>query len=217
MICSNLLRYNYDQKWIILDTETTGLNLIYTLPFQVSFVKFTIAKKIEEHNYFVDWPHLKMSKGAAAVTRFNFDYYKSKAKPAKEILDIVESSLHDEGYKITGQNFLGYDSMIIDSWRRALGMKSNYSYLHSPFKVYDTIALSKAIKLGIKPDISSPSNFLSWQYKMINYVQKGLKTNLGLTAKELQIQVDENKLHDALYDININREIFLKQILALEI
>ena len=35
---NNLLRYKKDQKYIVFDYETEGLNLYYSKPFQLSFI-----------------------------------------------------------------------------------------------------------------------------------------------------------------------------------
>jgi lipopolysaccharide assembly outer membrane protein LptD (OstA) len=217
MIGVELLRYNKTQEYITLDTETESLNTVYAKPFQVSFSVWTLDGQKEFHDYFVWWENLRMSAGAAAITKFNYDEYKSKARDPKEILEIVESYLHNPKYKIAAQNFLGYDSMILNAWRRALGMKPIYDYLYQPFKTYDTIALSKAYKKQIKLDTSSSNNFLAHQYRLIDYVEKGLKTSIGIMSKEFGIAVDESRLHTADYDIIQNVEIHKKLIWLLEI
>lgn len=218
MVGANLLRYDKDQKWCCFDSETSSLNLQFTLPFQVAFVTFTLDKILEKHNYYVWWDDFTISKKAAFITRFNEQEYRAKARPAKEILDIVESYLYNPEYKIAAQNFLGYDSMIINAWRRKLGLKPTYEYLYNtPFKVYDTIALSKAVKKGIKPDLSSSNNFLAWQYRMLEYKEKGLKTSLGTVAKEENIAVNEENLHEALTDVIVNVEIHKKRLWQIEI
>jgi hypothetical protein len=217
MIGVELLRYNKTQEYITIDTEAEGLNCIYSRPFQVSFAIWSLEGQKEIHNYFIKWDDLKMSKDAARITNFENTGYYDKAKDPKEILEIVESYLHDPKYKIAAQNFLGYDSMILNVWRRALGMKPIYDYLYQPFKTYDTIALSKAYKKQIKLDTSSSNNFLAHQYRLVDYVEKGLKTSIGIMSKEFGIAVDESRLHTADYDIIQNVEIHKKLIWLLEI
>ena len=217
MIGSNLLRYQREQEYITADTETEGLNCVYSRPFQISFMIWSLEGEKEFHNYFIWWDDLKMSRDAARITRFDYDAYKQKARDPKEVLEITESYLHNPKYKIAAQNFLGYDSMIMNAWRRALGMKPTYEYLYQPFKVYDTIAMSKAYKKGIKLDLSSSNNFLAHQYRLLDYVEKGLKTSIGTMSKELGITLDESRLHTADYDIVQNAEIHKKLIWYLEI
>lgn len=217
MIGSNLLRYDREQEYITLDTETESLNTAYAKPFQVSFSVWSLNGQKEFHDYFVWWEDLKMSRGAATITRFNFDEYKSKARDPKEILEIVESYIHNPKYKIAAHNYLGYDQMIIGAWRRALGLKTDYSYIYQPFKVYDTVALSKAYKKGIKPDISSSNNFLAHQFRLADYVEKGLRTSLSTMTKEFNIPTDVSRLHTADYDIELNAKIFEKLMWQIEI
>jgi DNA polymerase III epsilon subunit-like protein len=217
MIGSQLLRYQRDQKYNILDTETSGLNTCYSLPFQVSFLIITLDKDLEFHDYFIHWDNLRMSAGAKAITKFDEVSYREKARPAKEILDIVESYIFDPQYKIACHNFLGYDSMILAAWRRALGMKPIYDYLYQPFKVYDTVALSKMYKKGIKPDISTSNNWLAHQYRVLDYVERGLKTSLSTMTKELNIETDVSRLHTADYDIKLNADVFRKLVKTIEV
>jgi hypothetical protein len=71
------------------------------------------------------------------------------------------------------------------------------------------LALARGLKSGIKPDTSTSNNFRAWQYRMLdNRDVKGC--SLGNTAKELAVKLDESKLHDALYDVQVNMEIFTK-------
>lgn len=217
MIGSSLLRFQKEQEYVCPDTETSGLNTVFSLPFQVSFSVFTQDKTLEFHDYFIHWDNLKMSAGAKAITKFDEISYRQKARPAKEVLDILESYIFNQRYKIASHNFLGYDSMILAAWRRKLGMKPIYDYLYQPFKVYDTVAISKMYKKGIKPDISSSNNWLAHQYRVLDYIEKGLRTSLSTMTKELGIETDESKLHTADYDIKLNAEVFKKLLWLVEI
>jgi DNA polymerase III epsilon subunit-like protein len=216
-IGTELLRYNNQQKFICPDCETTGLNLLYALPWQVGYVTFDLKNNLTKENRYIWWPDLKVSADAARITRFDYGYYKDKAEDPVKVLEELEDVLYSESYKVVSQNWLGYDSMIINSWRRALKLKPRYDYLYQPFKVYDTLAISRAIKKGIKPDTSSSNAFLSWQYKMQSIHQKGLKCSLGAIGKELGVVFDENSLHDALSDVLLNVEVFRKQVWNMEL
>ena len=68
---NDLLRFDKTQKYLIYDMETTGLNKGFSLPWQVSWVTFTLKDMLEEHDHYIWWDNLKMSKGAAEKTRFD--------------------------------------------------------------------------------------------------------------------------------------------------
>lgn len=217
MIGANLLKYNYTQKYNLFDVETGGLNLISSIPTQVSWMIFSLKEQFELHDHYIYWPksELPMSKGAAAVTRFNYDIYKERAEDPKKILEKFEDYLYSRDYKIVGHNILGYDTMIINAWRRKLGLKPRYDYILG--RTYDTLALSKAMKLDIKPDLTSDEAFLAWQYKILGIIKRGLRTSISNMLKEFNIQFNENELHNAGVDIIKNAEIFKKLIAVYEI
>ena len=61
------------------------------------------------------------------------------------------------------------------------------------------------------------NDLLAWQLRYLNYRERGLKTSQKYLLQNYGIDFDESKLHDALYDIEKNFEIFQKQIWELEI
>lgn len=211
MIGSELLRYNKTRKYLAFDTETTGLNLGFALPWQVSFSLFTLDSVIEEQNIFIWWENLPISKDAARITRFDFQRYKREAIPPQEALEFFEKRLMDKDVYSLCHNLLNYDSMILSVWRRRLGLEEDYSYLE---RAYDTIAFSKAWKKGWPVD---RSNLLAWQYRCMSYVERGLKTNLAQMGRDLGITFNENELHDALVDIRLLREVWKKLVWQIEV
>ena len=78
----------------------------------------------------------------------------------------------------------------------------------------DTNILAKAIAKG---DKNPGSELLAWQMRYLHFRERGLKTNQKHLLQHYNIDFDETKLHDALYDIEKNFEIFQKQIWELEI
>ncbi len=211
MIGSELLRFDRKRKYLVYDVETTGLNLGFSLPFQISYAVFTMDRILEEHNFFIAWDDLRMSEGAARITRFNPDEYQRQAIDGEAVLKSFDAYLYDPDIFPIGQNVLGYDSMIHAVWRRRLGVPIDYSYLDRSF---DTVALSKAYKKGIKPDIQ---DFIPWQYRMLGIVERGLKTSLSTMGKELEVPFNPDLLHDSREDIRLNIGIFRKLLFKLEI
>ena len=77
-----LLRYNFKQRYIVFDTETEGLNLITSKPWQVAWIECE-AKVVKKHNRFIKWDNLNVSPEAARVTGFDRDHYESVAEDPK--------------------------------------------------------------------------------------------------------------------------------------
>lgn len=215
-IGAELLRYNKKQKFAAPDLETESLHLGRARPYQLGMVEFTLDQDLKETNRYIWWADLNMSKGAAAITRFDYNFYKERAEDPKKVLEEFEDTIYSKSYKVVNQNYLGYDAMIINNWRRGLGLKPRNDYLHEDYKIYDTLAISRAIKKNITPDTSSGLNFLAWQYRMLS-IKERLKCSLGVIAKELGAEVDENRLHDAIFDVLMVKFVFKKQIWRLEL
>ena len=113
---------------------------------------------------------------------------------------------------VVGQNILGYDLYILGVIARNLNVKIDYSFAK---RCFDT----KAIATAIAKDNKNPDkeDFLAWQLRYLHYRERGLKTNQKFLLQYYDIDFDEKKLHDALYDIEKNFEIFQKQLWELEI
>lgn len=206
-----LLRFQKNQKYLILDTETEGLNLVKSRPWQCAWILAEGRNVIDKQDRYIKWDEINVSEGAAKITGFSYDEYERRAEnPAKVWKDLAKY-LFDPEYIIIGQNILGFDVYMLNVWLKGMNQKSDYSYLP---RVIDTKSLSTAIFKNILPD---KNNFLSWQYKLLNHKEKGLKTSQARMLKHYNIPHDPKKLHDALYDIEMTFQIFLKQIYDIEV
>jgi hypothetical protein len=74
----------------------------------------------------------------------------------------------------------------------------------------DTLCLAKAIKNDIK--FSREDDLFSWQYRLNNMIDRKSKKKLIDLCKDYDISIDESKLHDAMYDIEQNYEVFKKML-----
>lgn len=203
---SNLLRYNYNQKYILWDFETENLRLLgKNRPWQIGYVIAQGNEIIKEKEEYIFWSDLQISDGAAKVTRFNPFQYKEKAKFNKEILEDFESYLYNSEYINIAHNSHNFDCFVHNIWRNELKLKTDYSYLN---KTIDSNALARMIKLGIKelkwPDLKRD------MFKFAEYVEKGLKTSIRVLCKEFKLDYDENLAHSALYDAQRNLLIWNK-------
>jgi DNA polymerase III epsilon subunit-like protein len=208
----DLLRFKFDQKYVIFDTETEGLNLVSSKPWQLAWIETTGKKIVKKQNRFLKWDNLNVSEDAAKVTGFDKKDYESKAEdPAvvfKEFMDLISQ----DDVIVVGQNILGYDLYILGVIARNLNIIMDYSFINNCF---DTKAIATALAKGNKtPD---KDDFIGWQIKWLHYRERGLKTNQKFLLQHYEIDFNEAKLHDALYDIEKNFEIFQKQLWELDI
>lgn len=206
-----LLRFDKKQKYLILDTETEGLNLIKSRPYQVSWIIAQGDRVLEKNDRYIWWSDLKMSAGAARTNRFNYDYYKDRAEDLEGVWKDFSKELYNPEYRIVGQNLLGFDVYMINVWRKIMGLASDYSYVD---RIIDTLSLARAIAKEDKPDFD---NFMCWQYGWNNFFQRGLRSGQRSLLKKYNIPHDPDRLHNALYDIEMNFKIFRKQLYDIEL
>jgi DNA polymerase III epsilon subunit-like protein len=207
----DLLRYNRKQKYIIFDTETEGLNLIKSKPWQAAWIVAEGNKIIKKYDKLIKWDDLSVSKDAARITGFNKNEYEKNAEDPISVWKEFSKYLYDDSYFIVGQNLLGFDVYMIDVWRKLIGEKLDQSYIS---RIIDTKAIATAIH---KESPVDKEDFIYWQYRWLNHRERGLKTSQLTLLKKYEIDFDKDRLHDALYDIEMNFEIFHKQLYDIEL
>jgi len=224
------------QKYIVIDTEACNLNIASknNLPWQVSWIECSGKNILKEENHYLWWKDgLDMSEGAKIVTHFDYNYYKNLASGAnvpftifesgeyvekgfedpKEIAQLLYNRIFEEGFFVIWQNGLRYDAFVIKNWFEKVGISYNFDFLE---KSIDTNFLSRAYKEEIKfPRDGELKELLEWQFKLANHIRKGVKTSIAVMCKELDIPIDNSKQHNALYDILMTKEIFIKLIYKL--
>lgn len=216
-IGAELLRFS-DRKLLFFDEETSNVNLQQdNLPFQHSFVEAVRGQVLKSHNYYLKWPNFRISADAARITRFNPAWVENGDDP-EFVLDAWESYALDPQYLLVGHSILGFDVYLWNLWRLALGRPSLWTIRpHILLRVLDTHLLARAYKEGWKPDRSSPEAFLAWQYKVQAAHRKGIKTNLTQMCKELGVEIDEGRTHEAAYDLDLNVKVYWKLVNLMEI
>lgn len=207
----NLLRYNKKQKYIVFDTETEGLNLIKSKPWQAAWLVIEGDKIIKKYDKLIMWKDLNVSRDAARITGFDRKFYNRNAEDPVSVWKELSKYLYDEDYLIIGQNLLGFDVYMVDVWRKLIGEKLDQSYIE---RIIDTKSLAMAIA---KESPVDKDNFIYWQYRWLDYRQRGLKTSQLSLLKKYEIDFDKKRLHDALYDIEMNFKIFKKQLYDIEL
>ena len=210
---NKLLRFNKKKKYVVFDYETCGLNLasLENKPWQLAFLVIKDNKVVEKNDYYLKWDHLPISADAKRITGFKKSVYNKRATDPLKALNHLEKYFYDEDFYIVGHNIIGFDVYIHNIHRKLCGKKSDYSYMN---RTVDTNCLARAKKEGIE---LNDAEFLAWQYKLQNYRKKGLKTSLKQLCKDFGIEFQEGQLHDALYDIFKNYEVFKALLWDMEV
>jgi DNA polymerase III epsilon subunit-like protein len=208
---NSLLRFKKQQKYIVFDFETEGLNLRYSRPWQLGFLEAEGAQIKNQYDIYIDFEDLAVSRDAARITGFSKQIYDKKKKDKEKVLKFFDKFVYDPDYLLIGHNVIGYDVYIHNVLRKACGYSADYSYMD---RIIDTNCLSKAYKMGLK---KVDGNSTLWQYKLNNYIKKGLKTSQITMLKEFDIEFDKDKLHDAVYDVKMTLKLFHKLIWNVEI
>jgi len=210
---NNLLRFNKNQRYIFFDFETCSLNLGSTdnKPWQLGYIVIEKGKIIKQKDCWLRWKDLKMSAAAAKMTGWTQQKYDRLGQDPMKVLEDFESYLYNDEYINVGHNILGFDIYIHGIYRQCLGIKPDYSYVS---RSIDTVCIAKALKNDIK---FSGDDFISWQYQLNNMIDRKSKKKLIDLCKHYEIDFDPNKLHDAMYDIERNYEVFKKMIWEIDI
>lgn len=212
MVGSKLTRFATDPL-MVTDVEGESLNLAFSRPWQVAWCLADLKQIHWTKVRWIWWPDLKVSRGAAIKTRFDPVAYKQKARPAKEVLDEYLVDLRNPAHRIVWMNGLGYDAYAQRNWERGCGVANDDSYL---LRSIDLNAILKAQIKGWQPDISSPEAFLAWQYKALDWIEKGLKTNQTQIGQTRKIEHDYAGTHDAGNDTHLTWKITRQVVYEVE-
>lgn len=209
---NNLLRHKKDFRYISLDTETENLNPVFNRPWQIGWCITEGGQIISKHEYHIRISDLNVSPDAARVTKFNMAEHLKKAQDPRKVYELFLNDFDDPRNQIVAQNFY-FDWNIILNLAKYIGVQ-NKSIVNN--RLYDTIALSKAYRLGKSPpDVRE--EYVNWQFSMLNLRKKGLKTSLGLMCREFGIDFSDEFSHSALYDATKTSELFQKLIMTVKV
>lgn len=207
----HLLRMRNDVKFCVFDFETEDLNLYTTKPWQFACVVATNQAILRKHDLMLGWSDLNISKEAEQITRFDLERWTNLAIDPKEAFETINEEFDKADY-IAGHNLFGFDIHVYRSACRKLGIKA----LPIHYKMIDTMCVGKGIKLEnfYKPG----ENFLHYQLRMLHTrVDKRGFATLHAFCKLYEIETDETKLHDALYDVTVNWSVLKKMLWNVEI
>ena len=195
----------YNQKYLIFDVESANLDLVGVQPWQIAWSLAEGNKITQSYNEYVDFPDFQIKDEIARMNHFNRQEYNRKKRPQKEVWDKFKKELLNPERIIIGQNLLFFDVYAVASLQKHIGERPDYSYLP---RIYDTRPLGKAYKEGLT--IPKTGDLLSWQYKIVHDRTLKAKSSQLFQLKNLGIEFDESKLHDALVDVEMTFKIFLE-------
>lgn len=200
-----------DKRIILFDTETEGLNLRTSRPWQIAWVEMKNGKVLNKEMHYLAWDNLNVSKEAAAVTGFDKRVYDAKKEDPKKIIDKFWNLIHQPDIILAGQNIIGFDIFILNIARKCIGYLEDYSFL---YKCIDTVPLSRAYLLNFHR--SENETMIEFCYKLLNFKPKGrISVKLSSMLDKFGIKYKEDKLHDALVDTEMTGELFIRLIRAL--
>ena len=205
-----LLRFS-KKKIFIWDFETCHLNLLplkthklKNLPWSLGYLILEGKRVIDKGVKYLWWDDLPIGDVAAMMTGFNAAHYKKHAICPKEVLSFLDSYLYDKEIQSCGHNVFGFDIYIHNILRRELGFDTDWSFLE---RLHDTNLLAKAYLKQLTLDIKTKQDYFIWNQRLLTLRQKGLKSGLASITKELDIEYDKDKHHDALYDVDLTGQV----------
>lgn len=182
------------KKLFYYDVETTGLKYWENAIHQISGMIEIDGKVMEEFDFHVrPYENAVISKEALDVSHVTVEQIMSYPSIDEVHMNIISMlSKYVDRYNKKDKMFLvGYNNASFDNnFFKALFDHAGDKYFHSWFwsVPLDVIVLSQQKLMNIRPDMEN--------FKLYN------------VAKTLGISVDDEKLHDAFYDIYLTRSIY---------
>lgn len=208
---------DFPRSYLVLDTETTGLDVYSDLPLQIGYLKVcqgcVESKGARLVNWFScsyvrpDWLDSRMSQARAGLEAagkhypFSRELLEREGYPPHETLDAFLSFCRrhsSSGGVFVGHNFLRFDRRLLESVFR--------KYLSDPWRfpensIYDTGLISKAKLLGEAPGTTETLEGFQQRISRIR-MPPGQSWSLEACAKRLpeKERVKVAEMHDAVYD-----------------
>ena len=223
----DLLRFKDDSKFLFFDYETYNLNLNIrnqlNFVWQAAFIS-RHGKEVEEYDFLVNYENDTHDIGEAAdrITGYSrrrvarYDNRTPKQEREQfgtdfEEFFVKQKELIDWCDYLVGHNTIGFDIPLLFSMYDIMG-ESTDGIMD---KVIDTNCIARASLSGKKKQDSS--SLIEFQMKVYNCRMKGIRSSLGLLAKNYKIEHDYENLHDALVDLQLNAKVWDKLKFELDI
>lgn len=211
---NHLLRFRHpDLQYVVWDLETENLRLCGSnKPWQLYYMLCSGNEVTKRQNFYLKWPNLNVGKGAARVTGFDPAVVKAEGVEPKKALEDFLPHLMDKKRLVIGHNLIHFDSCVVHWAFKEVGIPSDYSWMD---RLLDTNCLARGWKNGQLPKENEP--MLAWQFRMHDLRTKGVKTSVGVLAKEFGIPHDPRTLHKAENDVPVCWTIYKTLLQKMEI
>lgn len=213
----HLLRFNKKVKYAFVDFETYNLNLTFlnNRPWQTGILIVKGDQITETHNIITNWlnddPNLFIEPEVAMMNHYNEATVRATGWTPEKSFEAIYPILQGVDY-VVWHNGIKFDLYLFRAWCEEMG--KDWKFIIP--KMIDTKSLAQGLKMNILYD-PKKDNFLEYQYRMANIIVHGVKTKLSILAKEYGIPFDVNMLHDAIYDLQVNKAVFDKMKMQVEI
>mgnify|MGYP003643631866 CR=1 FL=1 len=211
----HLLRFNKKARYCFVDVETCNLclNMEFNEPWQYGMVELVGDDIVNTKELIVKWPKrdgVVCSPEAARINHYDEVRVDKEGVSPEEAFEVIDAMFSKADY-IVGHNILGFDIYLIRDHYKAVGKP----WKQLMPKILDTKALVTGIKENYKYD--GKEDLLTFQYKLANTPRRGIKTSLITCLRDYDIPFDPDKLHDAVYDIEKNAEVWNKMKYEIDI
>lgn len=184
-------------KYVFIDVETTGVNHWQHCVHQIAGGVYIDDKLIESFDFKIK-PHelAKISEEALAVSNLTIDTvndYPHRSIAYKGLIDILAKNCN----KFDKQDkyfFVAYNAHFDNQFVRAFFAQNNDNYFGSWF-------WSNSIDVMVL----AAEYLKDKRHLMVDFKLKTVATTLG-------IEIDESKLHDGFYDIELTKKVYDKII-----
>lgn len=210
----NLMRYDKKSKFLYIDFESYNLCLHrdFNAPWQAGLMMVQNNQILDSRELLFNWGgKYQMRSSNPSFNHYSERIIQEKGQPPKQAFDTILDYFNQCDY-IIGHNLLKFDVFIL---KELYALYSSGDYRQWIPRIIDTKCLALAISLNVNKSLDE--SLQEFQFRFLNYFKKGLKTNLTYLCKNYGIEVDETRLHDAIYDLKKNLEVFNKQKYQLDI
>ena len=187
------------RSYLVFDFETSGLEPSSDRIIQVGLCRVLDGRVTDRRGWLVN-PGIRVPREATAIHGITTGDIKARGIPARESLTHLLEAMKRAPTCI-GHNIHRFDVPFLLAESRRLGLSPP-----ACADFVDTAALFKGWKLGMPR--RSDENFETYARRVLGIRAPGLKYSVPTCLRELRIQADGSRLHEAATDAYLTHLIF---------